>query len=660
MHLGLFYLIFMLKFFMEYFDVVFPLNIGPLTYRRPSEGNIPIRPGMLVMAEIKKSIRHGVVIRKAMHPPEGDVKEILGTFLDEPILSLPMLSLLKWMAGYYLVTEGLVLKGMLPIIGQEAIGDRRKAKNNRREEKDFLSITHGPSPIAHSLTTDSDQGIVSAIRESVSKKEYKTYLLHAPTSTYEISYLLDTVNGLSNAIILVPEMNHIKQMASLMKDLFGERLSVLHGRLSKTRKIDAFHRIISGESDIVLGTRPAVFAPIKSVSLIWVLQEHNRSYKNLEGLRYHGRDVAVMRGYLDRATVALSSATPSIESFYNTLNSKYIMMKPETAVRRPRIEVINMKTSKKVTPYLSKRAVDAAASCIKKGEGAIFLINRKGYSMIQCKECDYIEACPECRVPLVYYKDRKILKCHYCGYESNLSDECRRCGGSRLEMIGAGTQRIASDIKKYLNIEPLRLDRDVLKGNSPLKGLTDTIRGEDVIVGTKIITGRLSHKGVFKLCAFLNPDISLHIPDFRSGEILFQELFNVSEYVKPDGLLAIQTGMPENYVFKSIKKYSIPDFFREELIRRRTLSYPPFSQIILITITAKREIKNFMDVLTATDEKIEVIGPVKITRRGSDTWKILLKSSSKKRLHTYAQGLIKNLGDRKGLRIVVDVDPILI
>ncbi len=654
---GLFYPVFMLKFHMEYFDVVFPLNIGPLTYRRPLAYNGPIRPGMLVRAEIKRSIRHGIVIGRASHQYEAALKTVLGVSFDEPIISLSMLSLLRWMAGYYLVTEGLALKSMFPVEVFEKTG----MKGNRKTH-DRLQPGINSRPISGYTDADlrASHEIASTIRESINKGGYRTYLLHAPSADYEISYLLDILNVVRNAIILVPEMSHMEQLSPIMQGILGERLAVLHGRLSKARKRDTLHRIISGDSDIVLGTRPAVFAPLKSVFLIWVLQEHNRSYKNLEGLRYNGRDVAVKRGYLDRATVVLSSTTPSVESFYNTLNAKYIMLKSDASVKRPRVEVINMKTTKRIAPYLSKRAVDAA-SCIKEGEGAIFLINRKGYSMIQCKECDYIEACPECSVPLIYYKDRRIMKCHYCGYESDMSDTCRRCGGCRLETIGAGTQRIASDIKRYLDVEPLRLDRDVLRSDSQLRALTDTIREDRVIVGTKIITGRLPRKGAFKLCTFLNPDINLNIPDFRSGELLFQELFNLSEYVRPDGLLIIQTGMPDNYVFKSIRKYSHTDFYREELRRRKALFYPPFSHIILAIITSKADMsRDLADALSGTADKIEVIGPVRDVRRGINTWKILLKSQSKVRLHAYAQGLIKDLGDRKGLRIMVDVDPILI
>lgn len=637
----------MVKSLMDFFDVVFPLNIGPLTYGWPSDRG-PIFPGMLVRAPVKKNVQHGIVLRRATSPPTRSIKEILDIVLDKPIISDSLLHLLKWMADYYLVTEGLALKSILPVAAFE------KTSSNKHKES-FKS--YKSSFIAHPV----DRTIVSIIRESIPKKEYETYLLQPPTLMHEISYILDIINGISNVVILVPEMAYIEEVSSALRELVGERLTILHGKLSRAQKRNAFQRIISGDSDIVLGTRLAVFAPLKSLSLMAVLQEQNRSYKNLEGLRYHGRDAAVMRGYIEKTTVVLSSPCPSLESFYNTTIGKYFLLKPDTKIRRPKVEVINMKTARKITPHLSKRAIDAEAACIKRKENALFLVNRKGYSIIQCVECNYIETCPECSIPLVYHKDKKFLKCHYCGHTLDLAETCKRCKGSHFEMIGAGTQRIAAEIEKHLNTKPLLLDKDVLKDNSVLKGLNDIALGEEMIVGTKVIMRRLSHKESFNLCVFLNPDMNLLFPDFRAAELLFQEIFGISEYIKPDGLLLIQTKIPENYIFKYIKTNNLQGFLREELSMRRSLSYPPFSKMILITFTSRADVENGLkNALTLNEERVEIIGPAKTIKRGTKVWKLLLKSPSRERLHGYAKNILKNLKKEKRLKIVADVDPISI
>lgn len=646
----------MLKSVMDFFDVVFPLNVGPLSYRGPSNSAVPLMPGMLVRAEIRRSMKTGIVIGKAMNPPEGGLKEIYDIPFEHPVLSDSMLSLLKWISGYYIVPAGLALKSLLPLEVFET-----GSKGKKREGKKELPA----SQVSHFWPqAEPDANITDVIRESISVKEYKTCLFHAATTNHEISCVLSCVDGGCNTIILVPEIANIEALEPHLNTLFGVRLAILHGKLSKSQKKNAFDRIISGKSDIVLGTRLAVFAPLKSVSLIAVTHEHSRSYKNMEGLRYNARDVAVMRGYLDKATVLLSSPSPSIESFYNTIKGKYKVIRSDARVQRPRVEIINMKATRKISPYLSKRSVDAAKASVKRKEGALFLINRKGYAVIQCAECDCIEICPECSVPLVFHKDARLMKCHCCGHKGAPPETCRRCGSASLEMIGAGTQRIASDIKDVLGIDPIRADRDISR-SALLEGFSGETQKEGMIVGTKIITKRLMPKESLGLCIFLNPDAGLNFPDFRSSELLFQELHELSECLTRSGLLIIQTRMPENFVYRAFKKYDYRFFFEEELSRRRSMLYPPFSRLALISVSSKFDIeKDISEAMkkagTGFDKSFEIIGPVKAADKGMNKWKILLKSPAKVRLHLYVHNLLKNLGDKKKLKIVVDVDPISI
>lgn len=645
---------------MRYFDVVFPLNLGAMTYSASPELTSVIRPGMAVKAELKRSETCGIVISKASEPAIKGIKEITCLMSDQPVFSEPMLGLLKWIAGYYIVPDGLALKSMLP---KEIFKKGREANISKTRTHSSTYTVQDPSD--GEVLSESDPQVIAAIRESIDKKEYRSYLFHAGTTRDEVSVVLESLSGISNAIILVPEISHIEILASSLTKLYGERLAVLHGKLTTARRRRAFNSIISGRSDIVLGTRPAVFAPLRKLSFISVLHEHDRSYKNIEGLRYNARDVAVMRGYLEKATVLLSSVAPSIESFYNTTTGKYALLRDEKPTERPRVEIIKMQTAKKTTPYLSKRVTDAAASCTKRDETSLFLINRKGYSIIQCRECSYIETCPVCNMSLVYHKDEKLLKCHCCGRTSMPSNVCNKCKGTRLGMVGAGTQRIASEIKNHLNTEPLRIDRDIIRKNPLLQKVSDIIRDEEVIVSTKIITKRLAQRGTFCICAFLNPDAGLHIPDFRSSELLFQELVNISEHIRGSGTLIIQTRMPDSHVYKCIRKYDYPSFFEEELLNRKSLMYPPFSRLVLITITSKVDIGKEVAVAMKTTgmaagEAVEVIGPLRVEGRDKGIWKILLKSKTKVSLHLYVHNFLKALKGSKKFRITVDVDPVSI
>lgn len=644
----------MLKSFMDFYDVVFPLRVGPLTYRNPPGNNCNITPGMVVIAEVKKSLQPGIVLCKTLCPPKGRIKDILEAPLDKPVFSSSLLKLLKWMAGYYMVPEGLVLKNMLHMEMFE--------KKNTRLPRKAKKIEVGPTVME--LPT-ADPRVVSMIKENIDGRRYQTYLLQVPTAAYEFSHISETIKGAANAIIMVPEITDIETMAPVLRDIFGERLTLLHGQLTKAQRKEAFLRIISGNSDIVLGSRLAIFAPLPSVSFIAVLQEQDGSYKNMEGTRYNGRDVAVMRGYLDNATVVLSSPAPSADSFYNSVKGKYKLITPEIKVRRPRVEVINMKTARKITPQLSKVALDMAKSCIKRKEGALFIINRKGYSLLQCADCDHIDICPGCKVPLVYYKNDKLLKCHHCNYSVEASEVCKKCKSTKIEMVGAGTQRIAADLQKHLGIEPLMIDKDTVKDNPALKNFAGLLNGEEIIVGTKIVTERLKSKDNYRFCAFLNPDIGLHLPDFRSAELLFQEISSLSEHVKPDGVLLIQTRMPENDVFRHIKKYNSSVFLSEELTKRKVLAFPPFSRIILIRLSAITDLtENILAALPPLDEKIEVIGPLLDSRFKTQpsvfNWKLILKAQAKERLHLYAKKFMENIKGERRLKVTADVDPVVL
>jgi primosomal protein N' (replication factor Y) len=636
---------------MDFFDVVFPLNIGPLTYSWPSDRG-KLHPGMIVRAEVRKSLQYGIVLGNAAAKLSGPLKEIADVVLDRPLMSDSLLRLLKWMAGYYLAPEGAVLKSMAFMDYFEE-AKRKRAVRPEPEGRKKYALSPELPPVS--------QDTIFPVRASLSRNEYGTYLLHAPTLRHEISSLLGIINGTRNIIVLVPEITHIELLLPVLTEFARDRLTVLHGRLSKGQRRNALHRILAGDSDIVLGTRIAVFAPLQAVSLLSVLQEHNQSYKNLEGVRYHARDVAVMRGYLGKSTVVLSSTAPSIESSHNTAKAKYTLLTPDGHAGRPRVEVINMKTSKKTTPSLSRRSVQAASAALKNRESVLFFINRKGYSLIECAECNTVIACPDCGIPLIYHKDKMALKCHYCAHTSRVPETCAKCRSTRLETVGAGTQRIAADLKKYLDREPLRLDSDAFRDDPELRGRAALLQGAEVIVGTKAVSGKLPVEGAYGLCVFLNPDIGLHLPDFRSSELLFQEIIAISEYVKPDGLIIIQTKMPEHHVFRFIRGYHFKEFFASELSLRKSLAYPPFSRIIVLSVTSRTDLTGeVLNALTPSDDKVETIGPLQTVKKGTSAWKVLLKSTDRERLSLYARRILAALKEIKGLRTVVDVDPISI
>jgi primosomal protein N' (replication factor Y) (superfamily II helicase) len=639
----------MVKFPMEFVDVVFPLNLGPLTYRcNPDHG--PLSPGMVVRAEVKGMSRLGMVFGKTPRVPGSNVKEIAWVSPKGPLVSEAMVRLFRWMSEYYLVPEGVVLKCMMP---RELIGRPEKGGGGRTRK----AVSTG-SPQYPLELPPVPQEIMQMARRSLRKGGYHTYLYHAPTTMHELAFIVGAARDAGNLIVLVPETSHIELFSPFLEDVFRDRLTILHGRISKKERTRAVERLHSGDSDIVLGTRIAVSAPLRSLACIAVLQEQSRSYKNLEGVRYHARDVAVMRGFLERSLVILSSTVPSLESFSNTLKGKYTLLRSDRGVRRPAIDVIDARRSRMATPYLSHAAIQAASRCIKDRENVLFLINRKGFAMIECSDCGEVQSCRSCRIPLVYHRDKMILRCHSCRTETPVRETCVKCRGTRLELVGAGTQRIASDLKRRLGIEPLRFDKDAMKDKEAMRRLPVFLQDQGVVVGTKAVAGRLKRWGC-KLCVFLNPDTGLHRPDFRSSELLFQEIVAISEYVAPGGRIILQTKMPESDVYKYVRKYRFTDFYRSELSRRRSLLYPPYSRMLLFTLSSKTDQSAaIMDAIEPAGGKVEVIGPLFITEKGVHLCRVIVKSHHRDSLNRYVQKTLEGLKKEKGLRISVDVDPI--
>jgi primosomal protein N' (replication factor Y) len=638
----------MIKSSMEFLDILFPVKLGTLTYRCPEELSDLAKPGMMVSAPLKNRATKGIIMQKTLKVPSGDVKDIQKVHGDNPLLSSSMFNLLKWMSEYYITEQGMVLKNMLP---KEAF---TKVKSRKTETKETTG---------HPFAIPTINGrTVSRIMDSLHKKDYATFLFHAPSSSYEYALVLRILSETENAILLMPEVSQIDSLYALLRDTFGERVCLFHSGLSRGKRSEAIERILSGSSDIVLGTRSAIFAPLKKVSFVAVLHEHSSSYKQEDGLCYHGRDVAVMRGYLERATVLLSSISPSIESLYNCRSGKYTLVRIITDTKKPRVRVIDMRHEKLLKPYLSKRVVDASANYIKQGKKVMFVINRRGYStLLQCSECNYIEECPDCKIPLVLHKQNASLKCHYCGYSSDVPESCSRCKGFTMELLGAGTQRVQEDIGELLGIKTMRLDSDRVRKTSEIEGLIGATRDDiRIIIGTKLMTRRLRTTEGFSMAAILNTDLFINLPDFRSAEKAYQEISSMIEKVEPNGEIFIQTRMPQNYLLKCLKDYDYNSFFREEIYRRKSLLYPPFSRLLLIKFISKRDLSRELSEITkGVDKQVGILGPFQSKNiRNKKEFRVLLRSHFRWELHAAARVLMEAFKDSKDVKVRVDVDPI--
>jgi primosomal protein N' (replication factor Y) len=644
----------MIKSTMDFLDILFPVNLGPLTYRCPDELLERVEPGMIISAPLRNKVTKGIIMGRSLKIPSGEMKEILTVHGEAPVLSGMLILLLKWMAEYYLAEQGFVLKNMLP---REAFTKVKQKKTKMKQ------MTGHPSSFIN--INNINERSVSRVLDLVKKNTYETFLLHAPSSAYEYSVLMQIISEIKNVIILVPEVSFTNNLYPQLNERFGERVCLFHSGLSGGKRSEAIERILSGSSDIVLGTRSAVFTPLKHISFIAVLHEHSSSYKQEDGLRYHGRDVAVMRAYLEKAPILLSSICPSFESLFNCRKGKYKLLESEAGTKKPSIRIIDMRHEKLLKPYLSRKVIDAATRYLRGDNKVMFVINRRGYStLLQCSDCNYIEECPVCKVPLVFHKQNMLLKCHFCGYHAKVPESCRRCKGHNIELLGVGTQRVQEDIEKFLGIKTLRFDSDTSRKRSEIESMVGAAQSDDmrIIVGTKIMTKRLGTSGRFSMAAILNTDLFLNIPDFRSMEKTYQEVMSIGDRIMIPGEIFIQTRMPRNYLFQCIKNYDHRTFFREELSRRKSLHYPPYSRLLLMRFISKKDLSGELsDIQKRNNKEVEILGPSLLkNKQGIYEFKLLLKSSVRGALHTAAKTILEQYRSSKEVTIKVDVDPVSI
>jgi primosomal protein N' (replication factor Y) len=634
---------------MSYFDIIFPLNIGPLTYKCPENLIEKAQPGMIVSAPLKNKMTKGIIINKKKSLPVGRIKDFHKIHGNSPALSLNTLKLLQWMSDYYIVSEGLVLKQTVP----KEIFVRTRAKKTKK-------VFHHEMQIEPINIQEKD---VSPVIKSSIENKYQAFLFHSPSLMYEYSLVLQLLSSLKNVIVLLPEVTQANLLFNVVKKIFKERTCLLHGEMTRGKRSEYIEGIIDKKHDIVIGTRSALFTPMKYISLIIILNEHSSSFKLEEGIRFNLRDVAVMRGFIEKATVLLSSITPTIDSYFNALTNKYQLIKSEYKPKRPRINIVDMRFSKNVRPNFSKAVFDATKNRLKENKKILFLINRRGYStLFQCRDCGYSETCTLCNIPMVLHKQDKSLKCHYCGTKHDIPERCNRCKSFNVELLGAGTQRIQETIKEKFGIESLRFDSDKAKKKTDIEELMKNISNDStkIVIGTKMLTKRMWITEKFSMASVFNIDNFLNLPDFRASEKAYMEISSVADHIEPDGELIIQTRFPHNPLFKYLRANEYESFVKEEISIRKKLNYPPYTKLINIKFTGNFDLADeIIRRINDLNENIEVLGPLLTkSRKSGDELSILLKSVDRKTLNTSVRTILSKYGKTKDINIRIDVDPL--
>ncbi len=402
------------------------------------------------------------------------------------------------------------------------------------------------------------------------------------------------------AIVLVPEISLTPQAMQRFKSRFGNRVAVLHSRLSYGERYDEWRRIRLGMVDVVIGARSAVFAPLERVRLIVIDEEHEQSYHSDHTPRYGAAEVAKKRAELSGAAVVLGSATPSVATFRRALSGRYGLITLDKRVNNaplPDVKIVDMRTEflKGNNSVFSEALHDELKRCFDAGEQAILFMNRRGYStFVSCRGCGYTLKCPGCDVSMTYHKYENLMKCHYCGHTARIPSVCPECGKPYLKYFGIGTQQVEEQLKEqFPGVSSLRMDHDTTQGkDAHYKILDKFMRGEaQALIGTQMIAKGLDIPNVTTV-GVIAADTMLHVPDYRSAERTFQLLTQVAGRAgrgEREGSVIVQSYTPEHAVIELAARQDYMGFYNLEIAARRAGLFPPFSLFVRIVFTGENE-----------------------------------------------------------------------
>ncbi len=442
------------------------------------------------------------------------------------------------------------------------------------------------------------------IKDSFNK--HAVTLLHGVTSSGKtevyVKLIEDALKKGKQVLYLLPEIALTTQLITRLQNYFGEEVAVFHSKYSSHERVEVWNHVLnnSGKAKIVLGARSSIFLPFDNLGLIIVDEEHEQSFKQFDPApRYHARDTAVVLAYMHEAKILLGSATPSLESYFNTKQGKYGLVeitKRYNDVLMPDIELIDIKDKfkkKLMKGHFSDRLIEEMTETLREGHQIILFQNRRGFSpIVECNTCGNSPQCPNCDVSLTFHQYRNQLRCHYCGYNSAMIKDCMACGGAELDTKGFGTEQIEEEVKLlFPDYKVARMDLDTTRGKYGYEKIITALEQQeiDILVGTQMLTKGLDFRNV-KLVGIMNADNMLNFPDFRAHERSFQLMLQVSGRAgRTDerGKVLIQTYNPYHNILQQVSTNSYVEMYNEQMNDRYNYKYPPIYKQIKITLKHK-------------------------------------------------------------------------
>jgi primosomal protein N' (replication factor Y) len=630
-------------------------------------------------------------LQKAVVLINDIASEVLGEKQTEALETLKNLGGEVWLKDFkknYLfsdsVIKALVEKGCVILENREKLRLAQEISVNRDNHKQ--------------LTLDQQ----TALDKINNLSGYHQVLLHGITGSGKTEVYIQAIAPIlaqgKSALILVPEISLTPQLTDRFTARFGDKVFIYHSGLNDGERYDTWRNMLNTEQLILIGTRSAVFAPLKNLGLIILDEEHDSSYKQQQPVpNYHAKTVAKWRAKIENCPLILGSATPSLETWLESKEKSYLpsplfnnegeqdkhyLNLPERIGRSklPTIEIVDLRTELQQgnRSILSRKLQKALTNMHSKGEQGILFVPRRGHStFVSCRSCGYVLECPHCDVSLSYHYASEgateLLRCHYCNYSTLQPKHCPECNSPYLKFFGSGTQKVVLELNKmFPQIRCLRFDSDTTKTKGAHRRLLDQFRAKDadLLIGTQMLTKGIDIPGV-TLVGVVAADGLLNLSDYRASERAFQTLTQVAGRAgrgENPGKVIIQTYNTENPVIEAVLKHNYESFVERELEQRKELNYPPYGRLIVIKLSGLEELKVqetailIADKLTDFNLKCEILGPapaniMRIAQRYR--WQILLK-------FPFPDDFTENLFNIKELRsycpasisLTIDVDPL--
>lgn len=672
-----------------------------LTYSLPQELEKSAKAGHRILVPLGRRKSVGIILGEEKEKPAHSLKSVEALLDEKPIFTEKQLRFLQWASEYYLCPMGEILRTALPAPLGKVPKPQKKSVRKKKEAEIFAAQN---VPL---VLSEKQLKIAEEIWVSREKTGFGVHLLHGITGSgkTEIYFRLmeQTLAEGKSILSLVPEISLTPQLHQRYRDRFGSEVALYHSGLNDTERMSAWQACRDGKSKIMLGTRSALFASFENLGLIIIDEEQDHSYKQEERVRYHARDLAILRAKFESIPIILGSATPSVESYHKAKTGKFhyhALQERFGSAQLPEVEVVDLRWDKgededkkvpkepeikkefspKPFTLLSPRMLEEVQKNLSSKEQSLLLLNRRGFAhYILCEDCGHTPLCPNCEITLTFHKKHSRLVCHYCDHEIQVPKICPVCMGLKFKEKGSGTEKIEDEIQTHFpEAKIARMDRDTTQRKGAHHAILEKLAKNeiDILVGTQMIAKGHDYPNV-TLVGILSADSCLHLPDFRAAEETFQLVTQMSGRAgraAKAGRVLLQTFSPDHYSIECSSQHRIDEFYERELENRKELNYPPFSRLIVLRIQGTQAFKvkqaseTLYEKLSQLKESGEIQGdllgpsPCLLEKlRNNYRWQVLIKAPMNLNLQpALKQHLLSNQGEwlTNGLRLVVDVDPL--